>query len=327
MSESAHIMRALYDVISGFGRRILRQKRRRGIIDYADAENLTLDLLTHDGNPTALAERIASDYDEIYIDEYQDINPVQDAIFSALAHGNRFMVGDIKQSIYRFRGAEPDIFSDYRSRFAKLSHPEDAGEDGRTVFLSNNFRCDRSVTGFVNDVFRRIMTPLCGSALSYTEDDELVCSKVEEKRTRPEARTRIVLIAPEPTFDADDGSEDAAQGADVSGGTDSAGMVKTALPTKAAARLAEIITASTRHRRPRYPQPMRRRNTLPPSRRGLSAAECIRRPIYASLRAPRPARRALSAHFAVTAYRSLPSVRFHFSRALTFCSRSHCCAR
>ena len=223
MSESAHIMRALYAVISDFGEEFSAEKRRRGIIDYADAENLTLDLLTQDGEPTALAERIASDYDEIYIDEYQDINPVQDAIFSALAHGNRFMVGDIKQSIYRFRGAEPDIFSDYRSRFAKLLHPEDAGEDGRTVFLSNNFRCDRSVTGFVNDVFRRIMTPLCGSALSYTEDDELVCSKVEEKRTRPEARTRIVLIAPEPTFDADDGSEDAAQGADVSGGTDSAG--------------------------------------------------------------------------------------------------------
>lgn len=232
MSESAHIMRALYDVISDFGEEFSAEKRRRGIIDYADAENLTLDLLTHDGEPTALAERIASDYDEIYIDEYQDINPVQDAIFSALAHGNRFMVGDIKQSIYRFRGAEPDIFSDYRSRFAKLSHPEDAGEDGRTVFLSNNFRCDRSVTGFVNDVFRRIMTPLCGSALSYTEDDELVCSKVEEKRTRPEARTRIVLIAPEPTFDADDGSEDAAQGADVSGGTDSAGDGKNSIADK-----------------------------------------------------------------------------------------------
>ena len=185
MSESAHIMRALYAVISDFGEEFSAEKRRRGIIDYADAENLTLDLLTQDGEPTALAERIASDYDEIYIDEYQDINPVQDAIFSALAHGNRFMVGDIKQSIYRFRGAEPDIFSDYRSRFAKLLHPEDTGEDGRTVFLSNNFRCDRSVTGFVNDVFRRIMTPLCGSALSYTEDDELVCSKVEERRTRP----------------------------------------------------------------------------------------------------------------------------------------------
>ena len=232
MSESAHIMRALYAVISDFGEEFSAEKRRRGIIDYADAENLTLDLLTHDGEPTALAERIASDYDEIYIDEYQDINPVQDAIFSALAHGNRFMVGDIKQSIYRFRGAEPDIFSDYRSRFAKLLHPEDAGEDGRTVFLSNNFRCDRSVTGFVNDVFRRIMTPLCGSALSYTEDDELVCSKVEEKRTRPEARTRIVLIAPEPTFDADDGSEDAAQGADVSGGTDSTGDGKNSIADK-----------------------------------------------------------------------------------------------
>ncbi len=55
-------------MISGFGEEFSAEKRRRGIIDYADAENLTLDLLTHDGNPTALAERIASDYDEIYID-------------------------------------------------------------------------------------------------------------------------------------------------------------------------------------------------------------------------------------------------------------------
>lgn len=225
MAESAGIMRELYGVLSEFGAEFSAEKRRRGFIDYADAENLTLDLLIQNGEPTALAGRIAEDYDEIYIDEYQDINPIQDAIFSAISRGNRFMVGDIKQSIYRFRGAEPDIFSDYRSRFPKLTRADDAaGSDGRTVFLSNNFRCDRTVTGFVNDVFRRIMTPQCGSMLSYTEDDELVCSKVEEGRVRPEAKTRVVLITPEPEFDADDGSDDALpSAADADGKTGATG--------------------------------------------------------------------------------------------------------
>lgn len=219
MTESACIMRTLYSVLAEFSAEFSAEKRRRGFIDYADAESLTLDLLVRDGEPTELAARISQDFDEIYIDEYQDINPVQDAIFSALARGNRFMVGDIKQSIYRFRGAEPDIFSDYRSRFPKLSDPKDAGSDGRTVFLSDNFRCDRSVTGFVNDIFRRIMTPQSGSMLTYSEDDELVCSKSEEGRLRPEAKTRVAVLIPEPVTEDDragdaDASTDGSSSAD-----------------------------------------------------------------------------------------------------------------
>lgn len=108
--------------------RLWEVKRSHGILSFADLERLTLKLLYDDEQaekPSALAEETAKLFDELYIDEYQDIDPIQDRIFLAISRKNsdgtecgRFMVGDAKQSIYRFRGATPEIFLNYRDTFS-----------------------------------------------------------------------------------------------------------------------------------------------------------------------------------------------------------------
>ena len=277
MRRAAGLCDSLYDLISEFSERYSAEKSRRGMIDFSDIEHLALRLLTDkDGAPTDIARQTAAQFDEIYIDEYQDINPVQDMIFRSIARGNRFMVGDIKQSIYGFRGAAPEIFSEYRSAFPKYgTSADDAGtgvqipppaadcgsiagtaengcsgsrtadvsediplcghtagaaengcsgsrtadapesdypnvhtvgaaenvfpdrhtadvsaknrnsafdlagpnESGRTVYLSHNFRCDRSIIDFTNLVFSAVMKSECGSSIDYGDDDRLVFAK------------------------------------------------------------------------------------------------------------------------------------------------------
>ena len=102
-------------------------------------------LLDENGKPTDVARALSDRFDTVYIDEYQDVDTVQDLIFSTIgAGGKRFMVGDIKQSIYTFRGAEPTIFSNYREKFTPVEKVEDAPEDtskGCCVFSS--FTCIR----------------------------------------------------------------------------------------------------------------------------------------------------------------------------------------
>ena len=108
---------ALYDILSELDREYSALKRTAGLCDFNDITRYALTLLCPDGEPTALAREIADSYDEIYVDEYQDTNYLQDRIFYSISKNNRFLVGDIKQSIYRFRSAEPEIFSDYLRRF------------------------------------------------------------------------------------------------------------------------------------------------------------------------------------------------------------------
>ena len=114
-------------------------------------------------------------FDEICIDEYQDVNAVQDRIFRAISRPRtRFMVGDIKQSIYRFRGAEPTIFADYRRVFPKLSSDEMG--DAASIFMSSNFRCDRPIIHFSNRIFS-FLFGTCGASIGYLPQDDLECGK------------------------------------------------------------------------------------------------------------------------------------------------------
>lgn len=133
-------------------------KNNLGVLDYPDFEYKTLELLeTTDekGNtvPSELCLRMQSKFKEILIDEYQDVNPMQDRIFSLLSgKNNRFMVGDVKQSIYRFRNAYPDIFLGYKEEFADLSEDK----DNCRIFLRENFRCAQTIIDYVNYVFEQI---------------------------------------------------------------------------------------------------------------------------------------------------------------------------
>ena len=168
----APAMIALLDVVAEFDRAFLELKGRHRLIDFADGEHLTAALLTDgEGNPSQLAKEWRKRYVEIMVDEYQDTNGVQNAIFDALSQGdNLFLVGDVKQSIYRFRLADPTIFLDKYRRFASWEEAEPG--QGRTIPLSHNFRSRPEVLDATNFVFRNVMTQSVGE-LDYDDDQAL----------------------------------------------------------------------------------------------------------------------------------------------------------
>lgn len=151
-----------------------QMKRSRHILDFGDLEHKMLDLLLGKNRQsiTAAANEIGARFREVMVDEYQDSNSVQDAIFSALTakRNNCFMVGDVKQSIYQFRLADPGIFLEKYNTFAPVESAE-AGQ-GRKVLLSHNFRSGVEVIDAVNDVFSVCMSERVGG-LVYGESEAL----------------------------------------------------------------------------------------------------------------------------------------------------------
>ncbi len=168
----APAMTSLLDVVAEFDRAFTQLKSRYRLIDFADGEHLTAALLTDgEGSPSPLALEWRKRYVEIMVDEYQDTNGVQNAIFDALSQGdNLFLVGDVKQSIYRFRLADPTIFLDKYRRFAPWEEAKKG--QGRTIPLSHNFRSRPEVLDATNFVFRNVMTQSVGE-LDYDEDQAL----------------------------------------------------------------------------------------------------------------------------------------------------------
>lgn len=159
---------ALIDAVQTFSQAFAEEKRRRGLADFNDLEHFAVQLLYTDGKPSELADRLAQSFYEILVDEYQDTNGVQDAIFSALARDNLFLVGDVKQSIYGFRLADPYIFLQKYRAFADDPTPG----QGRRVVLSKNFRSRAEVLDTVNYIFRAVMSEAVGD-LDYTDREAL----------------------------------------------------------------------------------------------------------------------------------------------------------
>ena len=174
--KTARILRSLAVVLEEYFGRLTRRKRSLSSIDYNDLEEFATKLFFDDeGNVTETAVEAGKKYDWIFIDEYQDTNRVQDRIFCAISgSASRFIVGDIKQSIYRFRGADPEVFAEYRRNWT--------GGDGESIFMSENFRCDRCVIDFVNLVSRHT---LGRSSIPYEKEDELVCGKLTDQEPLP----------------------------------------------------------------------------------------------------------------------------------------------
>ena len=175
LRQTAPAMQALLKLCLAFDERYTRDKRRQSLLDYADLEHLAARLLTEpDGSPTALAAEVAARYDEIMVDEYQDVSPVQEQIFRAISRGdtNRFLVGDVKQSIYRFRLADPGIFTE-KYRAWPLYTEAEPGKP-RKILLRENFRSRREIIDAVNSVFSRCMSRRLGD-LDYDEGAALLC--------------------------------------------------------------------------------------------------------------------------------------------------------
>ena len=166
--------RGLVALVREFGQAYTRAKRSRRCVDFGDLEHKTLDLLwgSKRSSVTAAAGEIGARFREILVDEYQDSNAVQDAIFAALTAKNHncFMVGDVKQSIYQFRLADPGIFLEKYHSYVDAQ--EAAQGQGRKINLSHNFRSGPEIIQAVNHVFATCMSPQVGD-LAYTDAEAL----------------------------------------------------------------------------------------------------------------------------------------------------------
>ena len=174
LSESAAGARGLVELVQQFGADYDKAKRSRRVLDFGDLEHKVLDLLlgTKRTGATAAAREIGQRFREIMVDEYQDSNGVQDAIFTALTQQNQncFMVGDVKQSIYQFRLADPGIFLEKYHSYVPADNAQP--REGRKVLLSANFRSGGEVIEAVNDVFETCMSNAVGG-LIYGEEEKL----------------------------------------------------------------------------------------------------------------------------------------------------------
>lgn len=166
----------LLTLVERFTARYTQEKRSHRILDYTDLEHEALRLLIRkDGTPTKAAETIAKRYEQIMVDEYQDSNAVLDAIFTTLANKNNlFMVGDVKQSIYRFRMADPRCFLKRYESYVDYKKALDG--EPRKILLSNNFRSYPEVLQASNDMFRLLMSKRVGG-LVYGEAESLKTEK------------------------------------------------------------------------------------------------------------------------------------------------------
>ena len=185
VNQNKKICHAIYKVLKEYEIAYRQKKQRYSLCDFNDLERYTLELFyDKNGNVTNIAREIGLQYDELYIDEYQDVNTIQDKIFTAIARNNRFMVGDIKQSIYSFRSAEPKLFSSYRDSFVPYNEPCPKNGCGRTVFMSDNFRCDPSVIHLTNHISDYMF--MRSSGFNYVEGDRLENAKIQKGEFTPQ---------------------------------------------------------------------------------------------------------------------------------------------
>lgn len=196
---SSEVIRDLRTLLAAFEKRLLARKSTMGVLTFSDCERYAIRLLCNeDGTPTKTALDYRERFREIYIDEYQDTNKLQDMIFSLISRpGGRFMVGDIKQSIYAFRSADPTLFADYRDNW----HPYSEGDEStaNSIYLSTNFRSSPRIINTVNSVF----TPLFSDAgnINYRQEDELLSPAGIDSTTFDKA---VVAVVSNDVLECDD---------------------------------------------------------------------------------------------------------------------------
>lgn len=184
----------LIELVKQFGREYSAEKDKMNSADFSDILHRALNLLAvSDGSggyiKTDLARELSSHYVEILVDEYQDINEAQDMIFKAISadENNLFTVGDVKQSIYRFRQAMPEIFLRRRS----ATHSFESGKYPLGITLGSNFRSRVGVTSCVNYIFRQLMSTEAGE-LEYDDSEALNAAAKYPERDTPDCELHVV---------------------------------------------------------------------------------------------------------------------------------------
>ncbi|KSU84786.1 DNA helicase/exodeoxyribonuclease V, subunit A [Fictibacillus enclensis] len=179
LEEMAPVVKCLVELVQEFGIRFLREKQEKGLLDFSDLEHFCLEILKQPSStienpvPTPAAQEYRNRFVEVLVDEYQDTNLVQETIVRLVskgntAQGNLFMVGDVKQSIYRFRLAEPGLFLSKYKQFGKIP-----GEGaGLRIDLAKNFRSRNEVLDASNYIFKQIMNESVGE-IEYSSEAAL----------------------------------------------------------------------------------------------------------------------------------------------------------
>ena len=168
------ILMQLKELILEFMKRFSDKKREKNIIDFNDIEHFALKiLLDEEKRETEVAKRYKEKFEEIAIDEYQDSNLVQEQILTSISKGNNvFMVGDVKQSIYKFRQARPELFLEKYAKYKLKDELKENKKDGQKIKLFKNFRSRKEVLDFTNLVFENIMSKDLGD-VEYNQEEYL----------------------------------------------------------------------------------------------------------------------------------------------------------
>ncbi|MYL42787.1 helicase-exonuclease AddAB subunit AddA [Virgibacillus salexigens] len=200
MQEMTPVIKKLVELVKEFKQHFIDEKRERAMVDFTDLEHYCLQLLIDETNgfdfkspvPSKVAKGFQQQFSELLIDEYQDTNLVQETILQLISDqvgsGNRFMVGDVKQSIYRFRHAEPTLFIGKYKRFQQMNHP------GKRIDLARNFRSRAPVLTGTNYIFRQILDETLGE-ISYDENAELIYgNKMYDELPYSEPNPELLII-------------------------------------------------------------------------------------------------------------------------------------
>jgi len=204
IEKTAPAVKKLSEIVLCFQERFSAYKKEKNNVDFSDLEHMALSLLySEDGTPSDIAKSYMERFLEIYVDEYQDCNSVQEAIFSSISRKNidspnMFMVGDMKQSIYRFRGSEPTLFKNKADKY-----PLYGMGDGKynKIILNKNFRSRDAVLSGVNSIFRQLMCPDCGE-LCYNEEEFLYYNENSYEDVNDDMKSVDVVIIDEKKKDS-----------------------------------------------------------------------------------------------------------------------------
>ncbi|HHY72552.1 MAG TPA: helicase-exonuclease AddAB subunit AddA [Bacillus bacterium] len=196
IQEMKPVVEMLIELVKEFSRRYEIVKKEKGLVDFADLEHFCLQILTDERStidkliPSAVAEDFRELFAEVLVDEYQDVNLVQETIIKLVSCSNNlFMVGDVKQSIYRFRLAEPHLFL---TKYRLFSKEDSENSLGIRIDLSKNFRSRAEVLDGTNFIFKQIMNQTVGE-IDYDEDAELKLGNLNYPNSE-ETKAELILI-------------------------------------------------------------------------------------------------------------------------------------
>ena len=201
INEMYDILKKLQNLILSFEKEYKKRKREKNIVDFSDIEHFALEILQ---KAKEVAKKYQNKFEEIAIDEYQDSNLVQEYILTSIARDNNlFMVGDVKQSIYKFRQAMPELFL---NKYESYSKKEEKGEgENLKIQLFKNFRSKKNILTFTNKIFENIMSKTLGD-ISYKEEFLNLGSNYPE--SNQDERIEIHIIDPQTEKEEENEKED-----------------------------------------------------------------------------------------------------------------------